>query len=1321
MVRNGDTARRMHSYPGNGKHGYSLPGARSGMFFCFAAIVVFLLPLLLPPPAFSKNHDSHPNQVQKQGTQERGTAERLHDSARKLVEALDKDEDADIHTENVLKDLDAAETEEAEHQQRFEEIEKRLQGIASGTILSRHQEVVKEYKKKTTEFKKRAAAVKEAKKKKASKETIRQRTRSLIEFLETNKPKKKYELKSTANRLPWRVIAPGEMQLLGDASGIPSQPAVVTSATPPSADDLSATADVQISPEIQNLAKSLDNHPLTIFRYVSNNYRYAPYYGSMKGSLDTYWEKEGNDYDLASLLIALLRASNIPARYVKAKTVVSVDKVKKWTGMNTAMAAIQYLSSAQIPYGYYTQGGAISHVEMEHVYVEAYVPYSNYRGTGEDASGKLWIPLDPSFKEERILQEGTDIAAGMGMDWKTFSDDYFSAVRNMTPREYYLERVNQYIAQNYPGNSLDTLKRVSEIKTMRFDFLPNALPYIVTQVQGRFSALPQELRHRLRFNIPAVLDYSVGLSEAAGRRITLTFAGATPQDQAVIETFGTIFDTPPYLIKVKPVLRIDGVPAAEGSVMNAGISASFNVEYTQPGGSAEVFDHHIRVGSYNAVGITIGNVRPEFLDISKVEESGEPFLPKMLHSLAMKYHARLNQARQTLNDTMKIRSRTFITEALVSTRQDTKYNSWGIPVSFGLVGYTIDAKEMATAVVSVEGYDKAKAINFAMIQGHEASYQENATFEDNLFWVTGLSAVKGLPLLKAMGIEIRELEPYQTFANPNLPAIAVEDINNALNMGWKVIVPMETGGLPAVPYIKYDPATGGAGYMIASAAGGFTGYVEASTDLLDMMRFSFAWWGTKQLLSMDFEALEPENDKTYVLGSVFFLHLKMILRWSDGTVEETAHDRDGIPWGLWVRTGPWVFVSSGLPLPWWNPGRYNIMHNGNSIFNFNVWGVKIDSEASGKYLGIKTENDVDTIPTPMTVTYDIVGLRNANPVSVSMKIYDSANAEIRTKSLPLTVGEGQTTTWDGKNTGGQVVVPGEYSIVIEAEEDSGKAKSTSHTVTVFKVEITTPTTTARNITAAPAMPTVPFQAEVKPASINIADITFKWYLDMTFTQHGRNDRHRVPDAGTTDITGNGDWTPEWGDLFAGGEVKVYVTAVVDSVEAKGDKKGYEIRGTNPANGDVNATLGGFPATNIACWESMHTLDQFTAAEWPLFGAPNGWGIMQLDNPPAQCPLTERVIWNWRDNTAMGLCAIDGKRREAQASINNVSRTYPAAPPFPATVAINGQTYSAFSIDVIKRYNGGRYFGYNAVLNQWTVVNTGPNPNYVDNVLGAVCN
>ena len=83
---------------------------------------------------------------------------------------------------------------------------------------------------------------------------------------------------------------------------------------------------------LHNEAAELNNHPLTIHNWVRNNIEYLPTYGSIQGSDLTLLSKRGNAFDTASLLIALYRAANIPARYVYGTVELQVDQAMNWVG-----------------------------------------------------------------------------------------------------------------------------------------------------------------------------------------------------------------------------------------------------------------------------------------------------------------------------------------------------------------------------------------------------------------------------------------------------------------------------------------------------------------------------------------------------------------------------------------------------------------------------------------------------------------------------------------------------------------------------------------------------------------------------------------------------------------------------------------------------------------------------------------------------------------------------------------------------------------------------------------------------------------------------
>jgi transglutaminase-like putative cysteine protease len=109
--------------------------------------------------------------------------------------------------------------------------------------------------------------------------------------------------------------------------------------------------------------------------------------------------KRGNAFDTASLTIALLRAANIPARYVYGSIEVPADKAMNWVGgVSVPKAAQELLGQGGIPNLGMASGGQISAIRLEHVWVEAWVDFVPSQGA-VNRSGDTWVPMDASFKQ----------------------------------------------------------------------------------------------------------------------------------------------------------------------------------------------------------------------------------------------------------------------------------------------------------------------------------------------------------------------------------------------------------------------------------------------------------------------------------------------------------------------------------------------------------------------------------------------------------------------------------------------------------------------------------------------------------------------------------------------------------------------------------------------------------------------------------------------------------------------------------------------------------------------------------------------------------
>ncbi|MDD5760259.1 MAG: transglutaminase-like domain-containing protein, partial [Desulfobulbaceae bacterium] len=338
--------------------------------------------------------------------------------------------------------------------------------------------------------------------------------------------------------------------------------------------DLAENQEVKLTAEIRALAQQLGYSPARILEYVSNEINYEPYYGSLKGAMGTLEAKSGNATDHTSLLIALLRASNIPARYVKG-TVYSPneDRLLRWLGVKTPTAASYVLGAGGIPIN--TPGG--SNIQFTHVWAEACVPYAHYRGTKFDNAGHRWIPLDASFKD-KTYQAG--IATSVNFDFTS----YMATRSNTLPFEAYEQQVEtavKSLAPNYNNNTLEDVPYKGVLQQRKFDILPASPPYEIVNFPAWGSGITTSDtaevpdNHRIKLAITAMdsggttlAATTLSLPDTALTRTTLSYKGATTGDQTALDAWkndGNLDSTIPCTVNVVPVIKSEGVDKAVGT------------------------------------------------------------------------------------------------------------------------------------------------------------------------------------------------------------------------------------------------------------------------------------------------------------------------------------------------------------------------------------------------------------------------------------------------------------------------------------------------------------------------------------------------------------------------------------------------------------------------------------------------------------------------------------------------------------------------------------------------------------------------------------
>lgn len=337
--------------------------------------------------------------------------------------------------------------------------------------------------------------------------------------------------------------------------------------------DLAATPDAPQSVEIQQLAEQLGYSPASIFEYVANHIEFQPYYGGLKGAQATLLSKSGGPTDQASLLIALLRASNIPARYVRGTVAVTDPvadpnggRVARWVGAKSYQGAASILAQGLFGAGTYSFNGSVVGVQMNHVWVEACVPYGRYRGAAVDNTGERWIPLDPSFKD-KTYQAG--ISTGVSFDYT----GYLAARTNgpdSLPEEAFAQQAQTAARVTDPNAALRDIPYKGTIRKLTVDILPASLPYDVVAFTNwpgttspEIAQLPSQHRYRLAVGgLGLASAYNLYLPDISLSRVTLAFKGATAGDQTALDAWHTdnnLASAIPCTINVQPVLRVDGV------------------------------------------------------------------------------------------------------------------------------------------------------------------------------------------------------------------------------------------------------------------------------------------------------------------------------------------------------------------------------------------------------------------------------------------------------------------------------------------------------------------------------------------------------------------------------------------------------------------------------------------------------------------------------------------------------------------------------------------------------------------------------------------
>jgi hypothetical protein len=573
-----------------------------------------------------------------------------------------------------------------------------------------------------------------------------------------------------------------------------------------------------------------------VYEWVRNTIAPEFYYGVMKGDVQTWLERSGNDADTAAVLVQMLRARGVPARYVRGVVQLPAAALVEAVGTATVEQAVRALERAGIPHEVLLGSGGVAAVKLEHVWSEAYVPYANYRGALLDAQGKAWVPLDAAYK---ALTRPTGLApAELGFDAHAAWDEYLGADETVTPLEFVRNRVSALLTAR-PGIAYEDLLNRRAVVAEVYGLLPNRLPYDVVSVIEVGYDLPETLVHTLRLRGErsgrTLLDASLPVPDVLGRRLTLSYEPATEDDADVVAGYGALALTPPYLVEVKPVIRSGGASIAAGDPIGLAVAFTLRMDLATPGGT-RVVTNSVVAGNTTAIGL--GG-----LEITAPEE-GRGSAAEILSGVARAYQQAWNEADAELSDLMKVVPlRPTVSVCLVSSAVEVEYAGGDslYPLSYEWKGLLIDADVRSSAPVGVDSREAEGP--FLLLSGLQGSILENRVFETR-HEIPSVSTAKTLGLAASQGMQVLEL----TAANerdllPALPfdPVVKEEVRDAVARGFTVRIPAQNVTYRAwtgVGYVIVDEETSEAAYQLQGRhSGGVTAasIIEWPADLRDTL------------------------------------------------------------------------------------------------------------------------------------------------------------------------------------------------------------------------------------------------------------------------------------------------------------------------------------------------------------------------------------------------------------------------------------------------------------------------------------------------------
>ncbi|MFN0061131.1 MAG: transglutaminase domain-containing protein, partial [Myxococcaceae bacterium] len=584
----------------------------------------------------------------------------------------------------------------------------------------------------------------------------------------------------------------------------------------PGPEDFAETPETLRTPEVVALATQLGNKPLALYNFVHTQVSTDIYWGSKKGAAATLAEKRGNDFDQASLLIALLRAAGFAARYEYGAVKLSLAQAQALTGGADAAKAAYLLSRAAIPAAVDTDGKSVL---MEKVWVRAYVPYGNWRGSGPGGES-VWVRLDPAMKLV-ARKAGVSLRNLVQFDF----DSYLGALTGETPKDIYEKQLLTAAKSQNLCNTLDDALPSARITQEAFSLLPAEHPAKVISSLLLFARPPASMRHDVTLTLDGQAQ-NFELPQVTGRDVSITYVGATPADEAAITAAGGLGNVVPYQVRVVPVLKVAGQEVRRFNALMPGLLQNLTVRVTVPNATAATAVHRLTAGSPYALALFAGAPSVAQVDAYRRTAQAATGDARTLAELQLALSLYARQQQEDITRLYALEAHSAVQDVLeaLAGKEFGVDTVNGTPVALLPGLYVIDVARDSLTPLPLNG-DSSRVAYLARLAGHHGSALEHKVWE-NVFPTAAVSAVKILQAAASQTVPVYQLvqgSPQRSLLT-GFSASTLNDIDSALGAGWRARIAQRPISYAQYQnqegYILENPATGAGAYRINALLNG---------------------------------------------------------------------------------------------------------------------------------------------------------------------------------------------------------------------------------------------------------------------------------------------------------------------------------------------------------------------------------------------------------------------------------------------------------------------------------------------------------------------